>query len=132
MIEWRAAMAVGHPVIDGDHRKLIELINRFETGGTDTAEQTLLGLRSYGRQHFAREERLQIAAHYPLAGAQQAAHRHLSAQVDRLLEQWRAASAADRPALVAEIAGLLRQWLIEHILQQDLQMRPYASRMPDR
>lgn len=131
-IVWRDKMSVGHPVIDEDHRALIAIINDFEkaaaAGSTTALSTTLRRLHTYAREHFAREEALQVRIGFPFAQAHGQEHRRLIALVEDKARAW----FVDRsqplgPEVVEEMAGFLRRWLVEHILTQDRAMQPYIE-----
>jgi len=70
MISWTEELRIGHPVIDDDHHKLIEIVNEFfaRQGGDDEKRilnDTLRSLLDYAHAHFKREEKIQKEAMYP-------------------------------------------------------------------
>ena len=125
MIKWRDAMAVGHADIDADHKHLIDLINLFETGRDDNVEATLFELVRYTAYHFQREEKLQMTLGFPLAAPHKQSHEHLLAEANALLRRWESSPGEQHRALMGEIAPFLRGWLIDHIINEDLLMKPF-------
>ncbi len=69
LIEWKPEFSVGEPMLDADHRHLIELLNRFSedlgpTRPKATFIEHLVQLYSSASKHFAREEAIMQAHGY--------------------------------------------------------------------
>lgn len=131
-IEWREAMAVGVESIDDDHKHLVELINQFEVAIAEgetknkSLSRVILGLVEYTSEHFAREEALQLEIRYPYYDSHKKAHRELLKKLAELVAQY--VSCHDIPKrekLIRGLADFLKEWLVEHIIQSDLRMKPY-------
>jgi len=127
MIQWREALAVGHPNIDSDHQRLLNLINLFETADEANIEQTLFELVQYTRAHFAREEAFQRQMNFPEAAKHKVFHDDLAKESEKLLHLWETTPRAGQAALILRIAPFLRGWLIDHIINEDLKMKPYLA-----
>lgn len=133
-IVWREAMAVGDKVVDDEHKHLIDLINGFEgaiQGDIDHRQikKVLLGLVEYSAEHFRHEESLQIEIEYPFFFTHKRAHRDLLNKLVEVVTHYTSAPEAERDGLVREIAEFLRSWLVNHIIESDLKMRPFLSRV---
>lgn len=68
LIEWKPEFSVGEPILDKDHRHLIELLNSLSDLGSsrsnaDTIDQ-LVQLYRIASKHFAREEAIMQAHGY--------------------------------------------------------------------
>ncbi len=135
MIEWRDKMSIdGGGVIDQDHRHLIEIINRFEelaADGLDRGEATeiLHALKFYTETHFGREEQLQNMINYPDAVDHHEEHRELMKALDDVIVHMAETSDDALDRVHGEMAHLLHDWLIGHILHSDLKMRVYVDLM---
>ncbi len=128
-IQWRKQMSVGNLIIDLDHRYLLCLINMVETAmlhpedGVSLSE-TLAQLAEYAREHFDREERIQYRIRYQYYMEHKKHHQRLLARLDEI-------SAAildekDPEQLKGrgdEIMVLLREWLLDHVLKEDMKMK---------
>ncbi|MEI6557347.1 MAG: bacteriohemerythrin [Rhodospirillaceae bacterium] len=134
-IQWRKEMAVDDSVIDEDHKLLIEIVNTFEAAinrklAADTIDQGLKLLKHYTVEHFRREEELQRSAQYPFFEAHAREHRDVIKKLDGIIAHRRtAANRADISVVAREIIDLLKDWLVHHIIQSDLRMRPYVAQM---
>ena len=140
-LQWREALSVHNDAIDRDHRWLIELVDRIQSlilRRASLAQLTVAldELARYTEEHFTREEAIQRAAGYPHLGEHHRAHetlkRHLQDLTGRILAQ-----PVDRTTLDAldddtrrDLLSLLRSWLIDHIIKEDLQLRPWLERFP--
>ena len=134
-IQCRQDMAIDESVIDEDHKLLIEIVNTFEVALTrklapQTVDHGLKLLRHYALEHFRREEELQRAVQYPFAEAHAREHRDLVKKLGAIIaHRTAAASKVDIAEVATEILDLLKEWLVCHILQTDLRMRPYVAEM---
>ncbi|OIQ92751.1 bacteriohemerythrin [mine drainage metagenome] len=126
-LEWREAMTVGHTAIDADHRRLIEIINRFEAcpdrAHADRAARDLL---AYAQSHFPREEAVMEAIGYPLCTLHRIAHEDLLGRLKDLVRRYFVGpGGGEEAALVADLRQLVTDWLVEHVLDMDLGLKPY-------
>jgi len=120
-LEWTAALEVGHPEIDADHRAMVCLLNRLHAASSRSDRAAvrieLAALEALTRDHFAREERLMLDIRYPFAARHQKEHVHLfdeiGAQIDDLNEGLLGAAA---------IAQFIRRWLMDHVETSDRQL----------
>jgi hemerythrin len=134
-IKWREELSIDRGPIDQDHHTLIAIINTFETvkpGPDATAKlaDVLEKLEQYASMHFDREERLQRSVSFPYAQAHNQQHRLLI----RSLAGARAELAAVRTdkelaTFRLHMCGFLNDWLLDHIIQNDLMMKPFVRAM---
>jgi len=135
MVQWREGMAIDGGVIDDDHRHLISLINDYEelmAKGFDQGAilKVLQSLKFYTVYHFTREEAAQRAANYPEAETHAAEHKRLIDCVDyAMLLLGREIAGDRRDELKGQVARLLNNWLVSHIIKYDIPMRPYVRNM---
>ena len=123
MIEWQERYAVGIAVIDGQHREMLELVNRLLQGlrdGRERAElvETLRELVRATEHNIATEERLM--QEHGLSPVH-----HADAHT-RLLEAIRCFDLRLDPQGLAASASWLREWLLGHIDEDD---RPFAEQL---
>lgn len=134
-IVWRDAMCVGDPTVDGDHKHLVDLINAFEvaiSGAIDHKKvaRVLLGLLEYTGAHFAREEELQLAIRYPYHESHRRAHRDVLKKLSGIVAEYtRTPEGPGRDRMVRDLTQFLKAWLVDHIIQSDLRMKPYVLQM---
>jgi hemerythrin-like metal-binding protein len=120
LIVWSDRYSVGIARIDGQHQRLIDLINDLHAAmlareGNTALGAILDGLATYTVSHFATEEGLMTKFAYPGFGEHKAEHDKLTAQVRTLQEKFR----ARKVALTLEVMTFLERWLTDHIANMD-------------
>lgn len=128
-LQWREQLSVANDLIDSDHKHLIDVIN--EAGQCLSSRQpvklaaALDSLARYSKVHFAREELLAKAVGFPEAAHLQSSHEALLAQLDatrrELGDTW-------SEAVAKQFSALLRNWLINHVIKEDMLMKPYFQK----
>jgi hemerythrin len=125
-VHWSARYEVGIEVIDGQHRHLLELINRLQQeldSGSDLEllVESLRELVRYTEHHFATEERLmdEVAA---------SAERHRG-EHQRLLESLMRFTVKLDSESVSKSSHFLQDWLFGHIDEVD---RPFGALLRSR
>jgi len=127
-VEWKDFYSVGVDVLDDDHKRLIELINRFQVAykyhtGEEFERQAFEELVDYTKYHFEREEKMMEEAGYPDLEAHKELHRAMISKVDDFQEKYR---QTGHEALEG-VAALLCGWLIDHINGVDKKYGPYIN-----
>jgi len=128
-------MCVGEETIDADHKHLVDLINAFEVAISGTIDhkkvaRVLLGLVEYTGEHFAREEELQLAIRYPYYESHRRSHRDVLKKLSEIVAEYtKAGNGPGRDRMVRDLANFLKEWLVDHIIQSDLRMKPYVLQM---
>ncbi|MDO8606021.1 MAG: bacteriohemerythrin [Phaeospirillum sp.] len=135
MIAWREAMSVGSPALDADHKRLIELVNLTEEWGSrDSWPQVgavIDDLMVYVREHFQREEAVMAAIRFPELEAHRKRHEALAARARLLNDKFRAAANdGERKTCCLVLTKVLNEWLLDHILKQDMKFKPLIPKKP--
>ena len=125
-VQWSPRYEVGIEVIDGQHRHLLELINRLQEAlgsgqELDELVESLRELVRYTEHHYATEERWMDEV-----GA--AAERHRG-EHQRLLEGLMRFTVKLDTASVSESSHFLQDWLFRHIDEVD---RPFGALLRSR
>jgi len=128
-LQWTEAMSVGVPGLDADHRQLIHILGELQdevaAASGAGALRLLEGLADYAKGHFAREEAFLASLGYPDFVAHQAAHEAMIKDViEALMDQ---ADSPD-PELSAKLYGFVKNWLLSHILQEDMAYARFVER----
>lgn len=122
-IKWSNELSVGVPLIDEQHKTLIQiangLINAVAKGsGPRVIKNVVRRLREYTVFHFNSEEELMRDVHYLKRGEHSREHRRLKEQVKRYQRV-----LYERKDLKAEdVANFLKLWLLKHILEMDMEL----------
>lgn len=129
-IEWRDEMSVGVAQLDDDHKGLISIINRLgEAINGDERDKGALGpafraLRQYMKIHFAREEEAMRAAHYPGVDAHRPQHKDFIEEINDMAGRF---EAGNDTQLLDDLTVYLRDWLVNHIMLEDMAYKPYLA-----
>ncbi|MDO8350749.1 MAG: hemerythrin family protein [Gallionella sp.] len=129
---WRDQLSVGNDVIDSDHRYLIEIINRVERSlGTQNQSElsaALDSLSQYSKVHFVREEKIARAAGYTQVPGLNKSHDTLLKQLDQVRREIEEMGQEWSSTAVEHFTNLLRSWLVDHVIKEDLLMKPVLQR----
>lgn len=117
-------ISVGIPSIDEEHQQILDLIQRLKEvrPGRErgVAHDVLEELRDYAARHFHHEEQFFVSMGFPEAESHIAEHRALIRKVDQML--------VDKQHLHrANLAQVLNEWLVHHILEVDMEYAEYAQ-----
>ena len=125
-VEWSDEIAIGHPMIDQDHRILLELINQInnpENAKDMAAVRFVLDeLVNYTHFHFKREEDLMVKAGYPDLEQHQEVHAKMIDVLKALQQRFDQQSES----IGSELSEFLNGWLVSHIMHTDKAYCPYV------
>ena len=94
------------------------------------AMKILESLKLYTEQHFGREEELQRVVKFPYREAHHNEHTNLIKKLDSMMAETKDSSGNYLNTEVGEKIGmLLKGWLFDHVLENDLRMKPYLEEM---
>jgi two-component system cell cycle response regulator len=122
-LTWHEGMSVGVASIDEDHKNLLALINEVsaavESNHTqEVIEEVFQRLEAYVIGHFEREESLMLACNYPGLDNHIKLHRMFTDKIPELKTKLLSADSAE---VAAQINLFLYDWLLNHIVGEDLQ-----------
>jgi len=128
-VQWKDSYSVGVGDLDNDHKRLIELINRFQTAynyhtGEKFEIESFNELVNYTKYHFEREEKMMAEAGYPDLAAHKEMHRSMISKVEVFQKEY---GERGHEALEG-VASFLSDWLIQHINGTDKRYAPYMRR----
>ncbi len=117
---WSNSYSVNIKEIDEQHKKLISLLNNlFEAmsigKGREVVGAVLNEVVEYTVYHFGTEERLFRQYGYPEITAHKMAHDDLTKQAKDLKKD----VDAGKKLVTVEVMNFLKQWLYNHILEED-------------
>lgn len=117
-MEWTQDLESGIPVIDAQHKRIVDYINELstacQTGNEKETQNVIEGLLDYTITHFQFEEDLQEKAGYPFLKAHRRIHEIFMKKVAAIRE--RSAKGED---IAYELLDLLNGWLVSHIKSED-------------
>ncbi|VAX06087.1 hypothetical protein MNBD_GAMMA26-911 [hydrothermal vent metagenome] len=119
-VKWKDSYNVGVDLIDEDHMKLMNLINKLKLAcryhtGECYEKQAMEELTEWTKTHFAREERLMQRHEYPGYADHKKLH---DAMLTRVATSMKDYEERGHDALV-DVAPLVRDWLLTHIRDVD-------------
>lgn len=131
---WREQLSVGNDLIDADHKHLINVINRIERSmkarDGNELQAAIDDLASYSKEHFAREEKIAHAAGYSQINHLSLSHEMLLGELDKTKRETSKMIQDWSPDAVEHLTKFLRSWLIEHVIKEDLLMKPVLQKHP--
>ena len=128
MFEWKNEYSVYILSVDAQHQNLFrmagELHNAMAAGrARGILAKTLDRLVQYTAMHFAHEERLMRAHHYPHLAEHKAEHEALTSQVLKFQADFQ----NGRTTLTIQLLQFLKDWLEKHILGSDMKFAPFVG-----
>jgi hemerythrin-like metal-binding protein len=137
MLLWSEQFATGHPTIDEQHRTLFDNINRLEGLLVQTNPSRaevdfmldLIGyLEGYVVQHFQLEEQCMESHRCPVFQQNKDAHRQFVAFFQRFRERCQAEGF--RQELLHHLHQTIHDWIQQHIMRIDVQLKPCLASTP--
>lgn len=128
---WNSALETGHPVIDAQHKELINAINNLLSAcqqgrAADKVNATLDFLVSYTKRHFGEEEALQQKANYPDYPNHHQVHEAFVNVITDLSAELK--QTGPTPSLINKIIRNVGDWLVNHIQQQDTKVAAHIKK----
>ncbi|MBL8668860.1 MAG: hemerythrin family protein [Rhodospirillales bacterium] len=133
LLRWRDSLSLNVPIIDADHKRLFELLNRvrfLDLAGDEpqAIADALSELLLYTQTHFRREEKLMELGGYPGLAQHRRYHRFFTEKVAEVMARFRANPHGFR---VHDFYELLANWLTDHVLGEDMKIRPYVAHLEE-
>lgn len=130
-IEWSDQISIGHPILDQDHRILLELVNQIANPENSNDRTTIRfvidELVNYAYFHFNREEQIMAAAGYPGLDRHRKIHERMMVEVKHLQQRF----DEQGENIGSELSQFLNEWLINHIMKIDKEYGPYVVNIPN-
>ena len=120
LIRWRESYATGIDSMDLQHQKLIELINTLygvirKNEPSESIEDILNEMEKYAENHFRGEETLLMVNGYPDLSNHVDTHQKYLDKMKMLMSE----SKKGNETTAKDTYAFLRQWWMEHILNED-------------
>lgn len=131
VIKWDNSYSIGVPVIDEQHMKLVDIINKVaeqlenKDGGFDTLLEVVTELDNYVKEHFSFEEALMQKTNYPGYDVQLKQHNALRDKLDSL----NIFDETNTEAFFKDMLQFLFRWLINHIANTDRLLGEYLIKL---
>lgn len=120
MIQWDGSLSVNVAEIDGQHQKLVKMINELNDAmrvgkSREILAKIVTGLISYVQSHFATEEKYFAKFNYPETDAHKQEHSVFSTKVDDVVKKFQSGQIG----ISIELMDFLSNWLGKHIKGTD-------------
>lgn len=128
-IEWNRDLNLGIEVIDKQHMRIAEYINRMheaiEQNDRYAIEDLFDELVDYTMTHFTFEEEIQEKAGYEFSSA----HRRVHMVFIKKISEYKAQFEQGDSEIAQRVLQMLRKWLINHIQHDDADYVPAVMLM---
>ena len=129
LLEWRDEFRIGIAEVDHEHQQLIGLINELHEALSPQASAAAIGdflgeLHARIAAHFALEEKVMRARHYPEYTDHKQDHEQLLEQLREIMEQFEREGRYAAPTLGA----VLNRWFGEHFRTRDARLHAAQAR----
>ncbi len=128
-LDWNESLSVGYRLLDTDHKRLIDIVNKLYEASAKGLDQTpalalLDELISYTKTHFIHEETLMRKTAYPQFIPHKIEHDRLLSQIEDLKKRL----LAGQVALSQDTVVYLRTWLCDHIIKIDRSLGAWLAK----
>ena len=131
--EWSTQFSVGNEMIDSEHYNLLGMINNVESairaGDISTLPQSLKLLEDCVAVHFADEEKIAQAIGFDFT-QNKLEHQYVQNELRHMVEDLVAKNGAWSESVAAHYSFFLSEWMVEHILQEDMLMKSVLQTYP--
>ena len=127
-VDWDAAFSVGVLLIDTQHKRLVDLLNKsitaaHESDCSETLDSLLSGLIQYAGYHFKTEGDFMEKYGYPDTEEHTQEHQAFAEKMIAYKES----DVDDKHTLAVTINLFLKDWLINHIAGSDMALGEYLN-----
>jgi hemerythrin len=128
-LQWNDRYRVGHEQIDLQHKHLFELISKLEAqieAGSDRNDtlEVVQSLIDYVLVHFSDEETLMQEINFESISRHRWQHSEFAGKVADMALEW----GRGNEVTAEQIRDFLIDWLLDHILTEDMQIATAARR----
>ncbi len=130
-LEWSEEYSVGNEEIDNQHKNWIGLYNKLDdmmkqhdhADMRKTKEEVLQEMSKYVDYHFSFEEEYMRSIGFPEVDRHWRLHKDFRNQIYSICRD----QQEGRLILNSEVMDTIRNWLVEHIIQEDSKLRAYSN-----
>lgn len=130
MVQWSSALAVGHGVIDSQHRELFrrhaQLVEAMSRGDLGEMKRLFEFLGNYVVEHFDEEEQLMKTSGYPAAALHALAHASFVREYQALRREFQ--ENGPTAAVSIRVKTWIGEWLVSHIAKADQSLGQHLRR----
>lgn len=120
LFEWSDKFSINVKEMDDQHKKLVAILNYFHDAKLTDGDEEVVGtvldeLVAYTKTHFKREEELLKQYEFPGYATQKSEHDALVRKAEAMQKKY---YTGDRE-VATDVAILINDWLVEHIMIED-------------
>lgn len=124
---WTKELSIGNAMIDTDHKKLIDMINHImhaiQVTNCTALSQAFSNLENWLPVHFANEEKIVRAIHFPF-DQQEKARQYSVTELQHIRDELVSKEGIWSDGAVDHFCQFLQNWALEHITKTDMPMKP--------
>jgi len=125
ILSWSNKYSVGVKTLDDQHKGLLRVLNELHAAMMKGEAQKIAGplldkLMAGARDHFALEERMMSEARYAGMADHRAKHQELIVKLGNFIDR----SRKGDNTMYVQLLNFLRDWLNDHMLQEDQEYAP--------
>jgi hemerythrin len=127
-VVWDTNLSIGIKEIDRQHKQLIAMLNQLiELEGvsvdSETISDTLTKMTDYADYHFTSEEQFMQEHAYP----EYEIHKKEHVEFMRKTAELSLGTMMYKKTIPVELLTYLKEWLVEHIMASDRQIKTYIE-----
>lgn len=130
---WTKQLSVGNATLDSEHKNLIGMVNSIEYAIEIRDSFALLRaiklLMECVHDHFTNEERFAQTIDLPF-DQHKLAHRHFQKELQSTWNELDVKKGMWTEHVMEYYPQFLREWLVEHIMKEDMLMKPVLQTHP--
>lgn len=130
---WPERLSVGNATIDSEHQDLLKMINDVENAirarDSSTLPRLFKLLENFVGVHFADEEKIAQAIDFDFTH-NKLEHQYVQKELWHMRDELVAKNGSWSESAAAHYSYFLSEWMVEHILQEDMLMKPVLQTYP--
>lgn len=132
-LEWTEGLSVGNATIDSEHKNLLKIINDVENAvrarDGSALPQLFELLQNCVKVHFVDEEKIAQAIGFDFA-LNKEEHQYVQNELRQMRAELLAKNGLWSESAAVHYSYFLGEWMIGHILQEDMLMKPALQAYP--
>lgn len=130
---WSKQLSVGNAMIDSEHKNLLEMVNDVESAirarDSSTLTRSFKLLEDCVAVHFADEEKIAQAIGFDFTH-NRLEHQYVQNELRHMRDELLDKNGSWSESAAAHYSYFLSEWMVEHILQEDMLMKPVLQTYP--
>jgi hemerythrin len=125
LLVWKAEYCIGDETIDAEHQNLFHYANevfkvKMSESKLDTIGPLIHRLYDYMKYHFDHEEAFMVKTNFQEIAYHKEKHAEIITEMNSIIK-----SSHQITALTDKLAAMMVKWVLKHILEEDIKIKPY-------